>query len=267
MSLIWTPPPRKIWTPSRRLQRGFVGLPGGMGATRPSGGGGTDPLNSDVVLRCHFDGTNGSTTLTDTSPTPKTLTAFGNCQISTAQSVFGGASCSISSASATINNRAEVNHHSQLNLAGSDFCIEARFLPATLHSGIGIFLAAKRGLSSAFEYSFYYFDGTLGFWYSTNGTTIAATVSRTWTPTTGAWNGVAVNRNGSDLQLFAAGTQLGATYNIGSAVFHSGSEKMGIFSDRYNATQGNIWMDELRITKASRRTSNYTLDASAFPDS
>lgn len=40
MSQIWTPAPRKIWTPSRKLQRGFFALPGGMGAARPSGGGG-----------------------------------------------------------------------------------------------------------------------------------------------------------------------------------------------------------------------------------
>jgi hypothetical protein len=43
-------------------------------------------------LLLHGDGTNGSTTITDSSISPKTVTAVGNAQISTAQSKFGGAS-------------------------------------------------------------------------------------------------------------------------------------------------------------------------------
>jgi hypothetical protein len=51
-----------------------------------------DPQFGSVSLLLHGDGTNGSTTITDSSPTPKTVTAVGNAQISTAQSKFGGVS-------------------------------------------------------------------------------------------------------------------------------------------------------------------------------
>lgn len=51
-----------------------------------------DALYPDVSLLLHCNGTNASTTFTDGSPTPKTVTAFGNAQISTARSQFGGAS-------------------------------------------------------------------------------------------------------------------------------------------------------------------------------
>lgn len=47
---------------------------------------------NNVVLLLHCDGPNTSTTFTDSSPVPKTVTANGNAQISTAQSKFGGAS-------------------------------------------------------------------------------------------------------------------------------------------------------------------------------
>ncbi len=50
------------------------------------------PLDQDyrnVSLLLHGDGTNGSTTIVDSSPTPKTVTAIGNAQLSTAQSKFG----------------------------------------------------------------------------------------------------------------------------------------------------------------------------------
>ena len=51
-----------------------------------------DPNFAFNSLLLHGDGTNGSTTIIDSSPSPKTVTAVGNAQISTAQSKFGGAS-------------------------------------------------------------------------------------------------------------------------------------------------------------------------------
>lgn len=57
-----------------------------------SGGGPVDPYFSSVVLLCHFDGADASTTMTDSSSYSRALTAQGDAQIDTAQSVFGGAS-------------------------------------------------------------------------------------------------------------------------------------------------------------------------------
>ena len=51
-----------------------------------------DPNFAFNSLLLHGNGTNGSTTFTDNSPSPKTVTAVGNAQISTAQSKFGGTS-------------------------------------------------------------------------------------------------------------------------------------------------------------------------------
>ena len=51
-----------------------------------------DPFFSNVSLLLPGDGANGSTSIIDRSPSPKTVTAFGNAQISTAQSRFGGSS-------------------------------------------------------------------------------------------------------------------------------------------------------------------------------
>jgi hypothetical protein len=46
----------------------------------------------NVSLLLHGDGTNGSTTIVDSSSSPKAVTAVGDAQISTAQSKFGGSS-------------------------------------------------------------------------------------------------------------------------------------------------------------------------------
>ena len=51
-----------------------------------------DPDFANVSLLLHGDGTNGSTTIVDSSSSSKTVTAVGDAQISTAQSKFGGSS-------------------------------------------------------------------------------------------------------------------------------------------------------------------------------
>lgn len=52
----------------------------------------SDPHFDKVSLLLHMDGADGSTTFTDSSAAPKTLTTYGSARISTAQSRFGGAS-------------------------------------------------------------------------------------------------------------------------------------------------------------------------------
>jgi hypothetical protein len=63
-----------------------------LGASRAAlmASGGAYLANVSFLL--HMDGTNGSTTFTDSGPNGLTVGAYGNAQISTAQSVFGGAS-------------------------------------------------------------------------------------------------------------------------------------------------------------------------------
>jgi hypothetical protein len=70
-------------------------LPGGhpyktVGPTPPAPP--LDPNFANVSLLLYGNGINGSTSIIDSSPSPKTVTAFGNAQISTAQSKFGGSS-------------------------------------------------------------------------------------------------------------------------------------------------------------------------------
>lgn len=55
----------------------------------PNSVDGTDPSFANVELLLHCDGTNGSTTFTDSSSPAKTITAFGNAQISTTTPKFG----------------------------------------------------------------------------------------------------------------------------------------------------------------------------------
>jgi len=51
-----------------------------------------DVYYNSCSLLMHFSGSNGSTTFIDNSPSVKSISAFGNAQISTVQSKFGGSS-------------------------------------------------------------------------------------------------------------------------------------------------------------------------------
>jgi hypothetical protein len=66
----------------------------GTGANGGGGGGGGAPSFRQLLL--HLDGTNGSTTFTDSSPVGRVQTAANSATISTAQSKFGGASLTMS---------------------------------------------------------------------------------------------------------------------------------------------------------------------------
>jgi hypothetical protein len=54
--------------------------------------GGVDPDFASVALLLPMNGTNGSTTFTDASSNARTITTFGDAQISTTQSKWGGSS-------------------------------------------------------------------------------------------------------------------------------------------------------------------------------
>lgn len=83
------------------------------------GGGTTDPFAANVVLFLKGDGTNGSTNIIDSSPTPKTISVFGNAQISTAQSKYGGSSLLFDG------NGDYLTVTSSTTLQNSDYTIEA----------------------------------------------------------------------------------------------------------------------------------------------
>ena len=84
-----------------------------------------------VSLLLHGDGANGSTTIVDSSVTPKTPTVYGNAQISTAQSLFGGASIKFDG----VGDYLTVPTGTDLNLAGSDFTIDYWVYPTAFAAG------------------------------------------------------------------------------------------------------------------------------------
>jgi hypothetical protein len=218
---------------------------GGL-VTTPAGP--TDPYFSNVSLLLHGDGANGSTTIVDNSPSPKTVTAYGNAQISTAQSKFGGASIAFDGSgdytSATSGDFA---------FGTGDFTIESWvYLQATNDRTIWGYASSNSGGIALFNDQ----SGQRRIYVGTSPTMIVAGAFPVST-----WFHVAVAREGSTLRLFQDGTLIGSvsnTTNLTATQFQVGASL-------YNSLWGYI--DDFRITKGvARYQSAFTPPTAPFPD-
>lgn len=79
----------------------------------------SDPYFSSVALLLHGNGANGSTVFTDSSSSPKIITAVGNAQITTSNSIYNGSSMAFDGAGdgLTIN--------TSIVIGANDFTVES----------------------------------------------------------------------------------------------------------------------------------------------
>jgi hypothetical protein len=228
-----------------------------------------DLYRSQVSLLLHGDGTNGSTTIIDSSPTPKTITANGNAQISTAQSKFGGASIAFDGTGDYLT----AANNASLNFDSGDFTVECWLYLAGLQTantdGQRVGTIVSYGINNITNsgYAFYIQTTANQLAFVRPGTGTAATASFTFGLST--WYHVAYTRSGSTNRLFVDGQSLTLTTNTftpassSSGTLRIGSER---FYGGYNHDL-NGYIDDFRITKGiARYTANFTPPTAAFPD-
>lgn len=211
-----------------------------------------DPYRSNVSLLLHGDGSNGSTTIVDSSPTPKTVTAVGNAQISTAQSKFGGASIAFDGSGDYLT----VPASEAMTLGSTNFTVECFLHLNVINTSMVIYDSGQLVgpviyVTSANEWGLFF-----------NGSNRIVTSNPAATANT--WNHLAWTRSGSDSKLFLNGVQIGSTYT-GTNNYSSTAPRIGA---RFDATLPlNGYIDEFRITKGvARYTSNFTPPTAPFPD-
>jgi hypothetical protein len=221
----------------------------------------TDPNFANVSLLLHGDGTNGSTTIIDSSQSPKTMTAVGNAQITTAQSKFGGASILFDGSG----DRITTPSNSDFAFGTGDFTVEAwvqegaRVQYASLleignHLTTGIIFLTNGGGNQ---------NGRIGVYAAQNGGQFVGFQS---SGSLNTWNHIAYVRASGQLTCFVNGTGGAAaslTFNFtDTSTVTVGSRAGGSISYDFS---GNI--DDLRITKGvARYTANFTPPTAPFPD-
>lgn len=223
---------------------------------------------ANVKLLLHGNGVDASTTITD--QIGHTMTARGNAQIDTAQSVFGGASILFDGTGDVV----DTPDSNDFTLGASDFTLEARIRFASGANTNGrTFLSHYDTLSNNRGWIWYYQNSGLEFVYNTNGTSSPGNVAlnAAWAPADQTWYAIMTCRIGNTLYHFVDGTLIGTGSMTGVTVFNPVAEELRVGA---RASAGSAvdfmagWMDEVRLTVGTGRSAvSYAVDTSAFPDS
>ena len=215
----------------------------------------------NVSLLLHGDGTNGSTTIVDSSSSPKAVTVVGNAQISTAQSKFGGSSIAFDGAGDYL----ETPHSNAYNFGSGDFTIEFWLWTGQTSSGAvaghrtGAGAANTNWLLTAWpmadKISLYLSDGTT---YPVYDLASTSSINNS------QWRHIAASRSGSTIRLFVDGVVENTATWAGS--ISSTPRVLRIGEDNDNSFL-NGYIDDFRITKGvARYTENFTPPTAPFSD-
>jgi hypothetical protein len=211
---------------------------------------------SNVSLLLHGDGTNGSTTIVDSSPNPKTVIALGNAQISTAQSKFGGSSLAFDGSGDYLS----VATSADLGFGTGDFTIETWFWRAD--SGQQHIYNGRRG--TTVNTSLLYLNSSTQLTYYADG---AVRISSSSVPPANDWCHIAVCRGSGSTRLFLDGVQVGSTY---SDSIDYAAPLVSLYLGCNDSAGGSFvsgYIDDLRVTKGvARYTSNFTPPIAPFPN-
>lgn len=221
---------------------------------------GTTPIVVDadypeVTLLLHCDGTDGSTTFTDNSPTPKTVTVSGNAHIEVDQSKFGGASAAFDGTGDYLS----TDSNAAYNLNDGNWTIETW---AYINSATyGPALCSRRT------------SGDVGWCLEAN--CLRAYINGGWSnsqiswtrPSLNAWHHYALVKNGTTITAYVDGVSVGSKTSVTSIQDQVTSLRIGVADGGGSEDILNGYIDEFRFTKGvARYTANFTPPAAAFPD-
>lgn len=245
-----------------------------------AGGG---PSVSNVQLLLHGEGTDGSTTIVDSSSAARAIivTSSSYAAISTTQAKYGSASIFFPGTASSGANTATVSGCTYESPGGADFglgayTIEAWIYPTALTSNTGSAITIWSSISNEGDYRgarlYVKSTGSLK-WDTFTDQTGSGTTSAAGLIAINDWYHIAVSSGGSGgtEKLFINGTQVATTNVSGGANGIMAPSSLPFIC--IGCTEGGNWrmkghIDELRVTKGEQRyTANFTPPMAAFPDS
>jgi hypothetical protein len=221
-----------------------------------------DPNYSSVSLLLNGNGTNGSTTFTDSSSYGHTVTPVGNAQISTTQSKFGGASIYLDGSGDYLS----VPSNASFDFGSGNFTVEFWIYFNSVTGFRSLF--NKRSNTSV----------TNWIWLGTNNSSLVTYISSNGSSwdianlfnfgntalSTGQWYHIALVRNGTEIAAYVNGTKSANTITTSSSI-NFGSYNFNIGGDTDNF-YSYAYIDDLRITKGvARYTANFTPPTAQLP--
>lgn len=203
----------------------------------------------------HFNGSDASTTIADESG--KTWTAYGNAQIDTAQSKFGGASALFDGTGDYI----QTTSYSDFIVGKENFTIDF-WVRRVSTGGYSVFEADYSGGIAMMIYFDSLPSNPWRFSYKDTGGTSYNIYASGVVPADSTFHHIAVSRMEGTIFLFLDGTQVGSDNTVGTKTLYSPTSIMmgGLSAGNFSG-----WIDEFRFTKGlARWNGNFTPPASAY---
>lgn len=220
-------------------------------------------VTSDVKLLLHGNDADASTTVRDSSPTRRTITVYGNAQIDTAQSVFGGASILFDGTGDYLT----APDSDDWSFSTGDFTIDLRVRFNTLPSAsaFAMLVSQYQDESNYWRIGLYNSAGEYKLYVQSNGGSGGnISVGRTFGVATGTWYHFAVTKAGVSIKWFLDGAQVSTEYTT-SYGFSANTGVLNIGSWAGGGEFLDGWIDELRIIKGKAIwTSSFTLPTVAY---
>lgn len=238
----------------------------------PSSGKGKIYVKEDAVsggydsytkLLLHCDGTNGSTTFTD-SAASKGVTAAGNAKVSTAQYKFGGASGLFDGSGDYLT----LTDSDDWNFGTGDFTIDfwVRFntLP-DVEKAVALFSQMSDALHRV---SFYIYNDAGTYIYRVYNYNGAMIINLTGTSpgfSTGVWYHIALVRSGNNFYIYQNGVQCMSMQDADAWPDYAANFNIGYQPYTGAESYLNGYIDEFRVSKGiARWTSNFTVPATEY---
>jgi len=214
-----------------------------------------DLFRSQVSLLLHGGGANGSITIVDSSPSPKTVTAVGNAQISTTDPKFGTGSIFLGGTGDWLTTPANAG----FAFGTADFTVEGWLKPAVVTAADRVIFDSR---ATSADTGIAFFIDPNGRLNSFQGTLRAN--SGLLLLTSNVWQHFAYVRAAGVLYVYIGGS-LGGSVSFTTNLTSPGTVRIGVRQDDTLPYSGYI--DDLRITKdVARYTANFTPPTAAFAD-
>ncbi len=213
-----------------------------------------DAYFDDVSLLLHGDGADDGTVFTDNSPSPKTVTAYGNSKTSTAQSKFGGSSIAFDGSGDYLS---VPGSSGEFSFGTGDFTIEfwARWSSVTSLDAICF--------GDGIGWTLYIYPSGKLQWGRIWPIFPVNLLESSSSVTTGQWYHIAVTRESGTVKFWIDGNASGS---VSDTENYSATGTLNIGKSHSNKW-ANGFFDDFRVTKGvARYNGNFTPPTEAFPN-
>lgn len=223
-------------------------------------------FDSDCKLMLHLDGTDGSTTITDSSLSARSVTAQANAQIDTAQSVFGGASLVLDGTDDYVS----FVDSEDFNFGSGFFTVDfrVRFSSFVNQGNDGFhtfYIQSAVGGANSIQLDYKSSTNEIRFITYVSGS-VGGVNSQSWSPSINTWYHLAFVRHSGGLSIFVDGTELGSPVAFASTIDNgAGDIAIGLRNGAAVDREVVGWIDEFRVVKGTAVwTSNFTIPSAAY---